>query len=48
MLDADISYHAALLAGGGARSLFSDLHPGLRWSAGQLFMTDAEAERADP
>jgi DNA-binding transcriptional ArsR family regulator len=48
VLDADISYHAALLAGGGARSLFSDLHPDLRWSAGRLFMTDAEAERADP
>jgi DNA-binding transcriptional ArsR family regulator len=27
--------------------LFSDLHPGLRWSAGQLFMTDADAEQ-DP
>jgi DNA-binding transcriptional ArsR family regulator len=46
VLDADISYHAALLAGGGARSLFSDLHPDLRWSAGQLFMTDAEADLA--
>jgi len=43
VLDADVSYHAGLLAGGGARSLFSDLHPGLRWSAGQLFMTDSEA-----
>jgi DNA-binding transcriptional ArsR family regulator len=42
VLDADISYHAALLAAGGARSLFSDLHPGLRWSAGQLLLTDAE------
>jgi DNA-binding transcriptional ArsR family regulator len=48
VLDADISYHAALLAGGGARSLFGDLHPELRWSAGHLFMTDAEPERADP
>jgi DNA-binding transcriptional ArsR family regulator len=47
VLDADIGYHAALLAAGGVRSLFSDLHPDLRWSAGQLFMTDAEAE-ADP
>jgi len=42
VLEADVSYHAGLLAGGGARSLFSDLHPGLRWSAGQLHMTDAE------
>src|SRR6202050_4201150 len=47
VLEADISYHAELLAGGGARSLFSELHPGLRWWAGQLFMTDAEAEQ-DP
>ena len=45
VLEADVSYHAGLLAGGGARSLFSDLHPGLRWSAGQLFMTDLEPER---
>ena len=36
VLDADIAYHAALLAGGGARSLFSDLHPGLRWAEGKL------------
>ena len=42
VLDADIAYRAGLLAGGGARSLFGDLHPGLRWSAGKLFMTDAE------
>ena len=35
-------YHAGLLADGGARSLFGDLHPGLRWSAGKLFLTDAE------
>jgi len=42
VLDADIAYHAGLLAGGGARSLFSDLHPGLRWTEGKLFMTDAE------
>jgi DNA-binding transcriptional ArsR family regulator len=47
VLDADISYHAALLAGGGARSLFSDLHPNLRWSAGRLFMADAEPMHAD-
>jgi DNA-binding transcriptional ArsR family regulator len=42
VLDADIAYRAGLMAGGGARSLFGDLHPGLRWSAGKLFMTDAE------
>jgi DNA-binding transcriptional ArsR family regulator len=49
VLEADISYHAELLAGGGARSLFSELHPGLRWSEGKLLMTDAdEAWRGDP
>jgi len=42
VLDADIAYHAGLLASGGARSLFSDLHPGLRWTEGKLVMTDAE------
>jgi len=42
VLDADIGYHAGLLAGGGARSLFGELHPGLRWSAGTLFLSDSE------
>jgi DNA-binding transcriptional ArsR family regulator len=42
VLDADVAYHAGLLAGAGARSLFGDLHPDLRWSEGKLFMTDAE------
>ena len=48
VLEADIGYHAALLAGGGARSLFGELHPGLRWSAGRLLMTDAETWSGDP
>jgi DNA-binding transcriptional ArsR family regulator len=42
VLDADIAYHAGLLAGGGARALFGDLHPGLSWSTGRLNLTDAE------
>jgi DNA-binding transcriptional ArsR family regulator len=42
VLDADIAHYAGLLASGGARSLFSGLHPGLRWTDGKLFMTDAE------
>jgi DNA-binding transcriptional ArsR family regulator len=42
VLDADISYRAGLLAGGGARSLFSDLHPDLRWSDGTLTMNDTD------
>ena len=48
VLEADISYHAELLASGGARSLFSELHPGLRWSAGKLLMTDADNWPEDP
>jgi len=47
VLEADISYRAGLLTGGGARSLFSDLHPDLRWSAGKLFMSDSETGQAD-
>jgi DNA-binding transcriptional ArsR family regulator len=42
VLDADIAYHAGLLAGGGARSLFSDLHPDFRWSGDKLVLSDAE------
>jgi len=48
VLEADIGYHAELLAGGGARALFSDLHPGLRWSEGKLLMTDADTGPDDP
>jgi DNA-binding transcriptional ArsR family regulator len=40
VLEADIAYRAGLLANGGARSLFSDLHPELRWSGGTLTLTD--------
>src|ERR1700730_1609547 len=42
VLEADIAYRAGLLAGGGARSLFSDLHPGLHWSGGTLTLTDTD------
>jgi DNA-binding transcriptional ArsR family regulator len=41
VLDADIAYRGGLLAGGGARSLFSDLHPDLKWSGGTLTLYDA-------
>jgi DNA-binding transcriptional ArsR family regulator len=41
-LDADIAYHAGMLAGGGARSLFSDLHPDFRWSGRKLLLSDRE------
>jgi DNA-binding transcriptional ArsR family regulator len=42
VLDADIAYRGGMLAAGGARSLFADLHPKVRWSAGRLFLADAE------
>jgi len=47
VLDADVAYRGAMLAAGGARSLFADLHPNVRWSAGQLFLSDAETWEAD-
>lgn len=40
VLDADIAYRTALLARGGARALFSDMHPGLRWSDGLMILDD--------
>ena len=42
VLEADIAYRAGLLAGGGARSLFSDLHPDLHWSGGTLTLSDSD------
>jgi DNA-binding transcriptional ArsR family regulator len=42
VLEADIVYRAGLLAEGGARSLFSDLHPDLRWSSGTLTLADTD------
>ena len=42
VLEADIAYRSQLLAGGGARSLFSDLHPDLRWSDGTLTVEDTD------
>ena len=42
VLEADIAYRAGLLVGGGARSLFSDLHPDLHWSGGTLTLTDTD------
>ena len=42
VLEADIAYRAGLLADGGARSLFSDLHPDLRWSQGMLMINDTD------
>jgi hypothetical protein len=42
VLEADIAHRAGLLAGGGARSLFSDLHPDLCWSQGTLTLNDTD------
>ena len=44
VLDADIVYRAGLLADGGARSLFSDLHPDLRWSQGTLTINETDED----
>jgi DNA-binding transcriptional ArsR family regulator len=48
VLDADIAYRSGLLAGGGARSLFSDLHPDLRWSQGTLTLDDIDEPSPSP
>ena len=42
VLEADIAYRARLVTGGGARALFSDLHPDLRWSEGTLTINDKD------
>ena len=42
VLDADIAYRVGLLADGGARSLFSDRHPDLRWSGDTLTLADTD------
>lgn len=42
VLDADIGYRTGLLASGGARALFGDMHQDLRWSAGTLTITDPD------
>jgi DNA-binding transcriptional ArsR family regulator len=42
VLEADIAYRAALLADGGVRSLFGDLHADLRWSEGTLTLRDGD------
>jgi DNA-binding transcriptional ArsR family regulator len=46
VLDADVAYRGGMLAAGGARALFSDLHPNVRWSGGTLFLSDSETWEA--
>lgn len=46
VLDADVAYRTKLLASGGARGLFLDMHPDLRWGAGRLTLADADSGTA--
>ncbi len=38
VLEADMTYRARQLALGGARLLFADMHPNLRWQGGELYI----------
>jgi DNA-binding transcriptional ArsR family regulator len=38
VLEADMTYRARQLALGGARLLFADMHPNLRWRDGELYI----------
>ena len=40
VLEGDMTYRARQLAKGGARLLFADIHPNLRWRDGVLFIDD--------
>jgi DNA-binding transcriptional ArsR family regulator len=40
VLDADIAYRTGLLADGGARALFGDISPDLRWTGDALVLSD--------
>lgn len=40
VLEADTTYRARRLATGGARSLFADMHPNLRWREGVLYIDE--------
>ncbi|GAA3263977.1 hypothetical protein GCM10020216_107390 [Nonomuraea helvata] len=43
-LEADMTYRARQLAKGGARLLFSDMHPNLRWHDGVLHIDEVTGE----
>ncbi|HET7013369.1 MAG TPA: DUF5937 family protein [Streptosporangiaceae bacterium] len=47
VLDADIAYRTGVLASGGARQLFHDIHQDLTWSAGTLSLADADTGRTE-
>jgi DNA-binding transcriptional ArsR family regulator len=44
VLDADIAYRTGVLASGGARHLFPDMHPDLSWAAGTLTLSDTDID----
>jgi DNA-binding transcriptional ArsR family regulator len=44
VLEADTTYRARQLAVGGARQLFSDMHPNLRWHDGVLYIDEMISE----
>ena len=46
VLEADTTYRAGRLATGGARLLFGDIHPNLRWSDGVLSVTEMVGDHA--
>jgi DNA-binding transcriptional ArsR family regulator len=46
VLDADIAYRTGVLASGGARHLFADMHPDLSWAAGTLALSDTDTEHS--
>ena len=46
VLDADIAYRGEILASHGAGTLFTGLHPDLRWSGGKLTFTAGRNRRA--
>jgi DNA-binding transcriptional ArsR family regulator len=45
VLDADVIYRTGLLASGGARALFGDMHPDLHWTDGLLSVDDRSHAR---
>jgi DNA-binding transcriptional ArsR family regulator len=47
VLDADIAYRTGLVASGGARALFGDMHADLHWSAGTLTLTDPDTGNSE-
>jgi len=47
VLDADIAYRTGVLASGGARHLFADMHPDLNWASGTVTLRDADTDHSE-